>query len=362
MNTKELLLELKKKLRKEEQSIKPSIDFSKYDINLKRNDFFSWLRKSELKINEVDIRNFIEKMAVWYEIRYPNKNIYNMFYMGKSNIANPITSSSGYGNLLSVLNEEEKNDFSRAVGLIDWNDFFDINTFIRILDDNERTYIEKPIFGFCYKFLNNQRIYFSSKGKIIEIEGNPPKYSLDLKIILDPFIGEFASSITKTLFDNGFYDDGLNIWDLIHTYEKEVLFREKLLDMVMYRIIERGHLLGVERGFLFAREFERDISIPFKYLTYSLLNKRPLINEYLKAGGSLDVDCCLYYFASKIENVEMKLEDVYHLTDKSITKEELLLRKRLIEILKEKQKNDEENEKRKVLQQRTEYLREKMMR
>ena len=342
MNTKGLLLELKKKLKKEETPIRPVVDISKYDINIKMNEFFEWLKKSNLRIDENDIRNFIEKMAVWYELRYPNKNIYNMFYMGKSNIANPITSSSGYGDLLSVLNEEEKNDFSRAVGLIDWNDFFDINTFIRTLDDNEKSYIEKPIFGFCYKFENNQRIYFSSKGNVIEIEGTSPKYGLDLKEILTPYIGEYATSITKELYDNGFFEDGLNIWDMVHTYEKEVLFREKLLDIVMYRIIERGHLLGVERGFLFAKEFKRDISIPFKYLTYNLLNKRPLINEYLKAGGSLDLVCCLYYFSNKIENVEMKLEDIYHLTDKSITNEEKLLRERLIAILKEKEGKEDE--------------------
>ena len=57
-----------------------------------------------------------------------------------------------------------------------------------------------------------------------------------------------------------------------------------MLDAVMYRIIERGgNRMGPRRGFLFAKEFGRNIDIPMMYgVDYSDPGLRSFIIEYIK--------------------------------------------------------------------------------
>ena len=92
-----------------------------------------------------------------------------------------------------------------------------------------------------------------------------------------------------------FYD---RLCSVIKEYDDQVVCKEKLLDFVMYRIIERGgNRLGPRRGFLFAKEFGRNIDIPMMYgVDFSDPGLRLFMNEYLKAGGSMDLKCYNGYF------------------------------------------------------------------
>ena len=105
----------------------------------------------------------------------------------------------------------------------------------------------------------------------------------------------------------------------------------------MYRIIERGgNRIGPRRGFLFAKEFNRDIDIPMSYgFDYSDPELKAFINEYIKAGGSKDLKCYEDYFwkinnKDKVNTVSIQ-KILLDLND--YTSEEIELYQKLVNVL-----------------------------
>ena len=109
----------------------------------------------------------------------------------------------------------------------------------------------------------------------------------------------------------------------------------------MYRIIERGgNKIGPRRAFMFAKEFDRDISIPMKYgVDIYDPGLRNFINEYLKAGGSKDLVCIKNYFIdnnkdeSEYETITISelLKEIWDSNDEKYTSEEKEVFKRLVD-------------------------------
>ena len=89
-------------------------------------------------------------------------------------------------------------------------------------------------------------------------------------------------------------------------YENRVIFKEELLNAIMYKIIDRGgNRFGPRRAFLFAKEFNANPSIPMIYgIDMHSPGQRTFINEYLKAGGSKDLVCYKNYFYGDQTNPE----------------------------------------------------------
>lgn len=125
---------------------------------------------------------------------------------------------------------------------------------------------------------------------------------------------------------------------------------EEILNCAMYRIIERGgNRIGPKRAFLFAKEFGRDISIPMMYaIDYSDPGLRLFINEYIKAGGSKDLECLVGYFSKVSKDEPLEKVSIQKLllmlpnnTTSFYTEEEKELHQRLIHSLKKaSQKKD----------------------
>ena len=94
----------------------------------------------------------------------------------------------------------------------------------------------------------------------------------------------------------------------INEANKWIQQKEGILDCAMYRIIERGgNRIGPRRAFLFAKEFGRNIDIPMMYaVDRSDPGLRLFMNEYIKSGGSKDLECYVGYFsrASKKEKLD----------------------------------------------------------
>ena len=106
----------------------------------------------------------------------------------------------------------------------------------------------------------------------------------------------------------------------------------------MYRIIERGgNRIGPRRGFIFAKEFNRNIDIPMQYgIDRSDPGLRDFINEYLKAGGNTSLACYDDYFYNKNKsNInKVKLHDILKIENNyRYTPEEQQLHQRLVNIL-----------------------------
>ena len=110
----------------------------------------------------------------------------------------------------------------------------------------------------------------------------------------------------------------------------------------MYRIIERGgNRIGPRRGFIFAKEFNRNIDIPMMYaVDTSDPGLRTFMNEYLKSGGRTDLICYENYFRRKSNHpilrkttVRKLVRDLWNNAATKYTKEEDELHQRLVDTL-----------------------------
>ena len=285
-------------------------------LNDKVDEFINWYFENMVKGHYTDIgefhqpiemRNFIEKMAVWYELRYPDYEInrlMNYTDQEPSEINKIMFQDNKYlSDLLDVNSQVEK---------IEWDKFYNTDVFIKSLSPREICYITKPRY--------NDTAYLNP---------NYGKEHLHLTndgiVCMSEYITSYTNSVIKDKDLEGlhirevielFKESGINLPEnnglekAIESFEKRNYQKEEMLNCVMYRIIERGgNRIGPRRGFLFAKEFRRNIDVPMMYsVDSSDPGLRLFMNEYLKAGGSKDLECYVGYF-SRVNNEE-KLETI----------------------------------------------------
>lgn len=271
------IIKLRNIIKRNKSNTKGEINqFSIFDIDLKFKEFDDWCINNITNYDKKIIFNFIEKMSIWYEMRYSNQQIDNIFHIEDISLdKNEFIDSKAIMDVKNVLNDNEKEIFSESINLLKWNDLFDFSTFYNTLNDYEK--------------------------------------------------------------------DLLNI-NSSSTLEEKIL-KDKILDMVLYKIIKNGDIVsGVERGFLFAKEFNRDLTIPFKYISRSPIRYKDMFLDLIKNGISLDFTCCMYYFSERIENVLRNASDIY-IEIFDTKKHKIELEKNIIDLINLKL----ENEKSKIL-------------
>ena len=330
------------------------------DLDDKVDNFIDWYFENMVKGHYTDVgefqepndmRNFIEKMAVWYELRYPDYEI-NRLMPGSgqevTEISDVMFNSNNYINELF-----DKNDDVRA---IDWDKFYNTHAFIKSLPGNEKYYLEKAKYSdYTRLFIDDYReiiICLTSNGCVKGIR----------ETYLAPINGKYLDSSELI---------GMNIKDVIvilkkkynctdkqlkcmieeiNDYDNKIMFKEELLNCVMYRIIERGgNRVGPRRGFLFAKEFGRNIDIPMMYaIDRSDPGLRLFINEYIKAGGSKDLICYIGYFSriNKMKKLDtISIQDLILIQNNNAatfyTPEETALHQRLVNALASQIDQDE---------------------
>ena len=294
----------------------------------------------------IELRNFIEKVAVWYELRYPDYEI-NRLMPGSSqellDVNNEMFNYNSYINDVLDKNSE--------VRLLEWDRFYNKETFINSLPWEERYRLERadytnlvyldPSLRF-YNSLEANRVsphlHLTSEGYIREAEGIS-FFTNDL-IKDDELKGKHVKELLKLLKDNNItLPEDNELERAINFADRFQEDRDRFLDAVMYRIIERGgNRIGPRRAFLFAKEFDRNIDIPMAYgVDRTDPGLRDFINTYLKAGGSLYLNCYVNYFFGNdkktIINTET-IEDLLKIKDK-YTEEEKQLQQRLADTLSE---------------------------
>jgi len=265
------------------------------DLDNKVDDFIDWYYNNMVKGNYTNIgeyykpnelKNFIEKMAVWYELRYPNYEI------------NRLMPGSSQENI--HIDEIMFKDI-QSLNKLNWNEFYNTNAFINSLPHDERYFLSDAYYNniiYIDQYFSSAHFHLSSNGIILESEGieGYSKFKVKDKDLVGVNIKDALSLLEK----NGIKLRKINeINNAIKLYEKKVYFKDELLNCVMYRIIERGgNRFGPRRAFLFAKEFGRNIDIPMKYgIDYSDPGLGHFINEYIKAGGSKDLICYVGYFS-----------------------------------------------------------------
>ncbi len=265
-----------------------------YELNDKVDAFIKWYYDNDKfsyfgKANRM--RDFIEKMAVWYELRYPDyeieRKMFDVEIISGKEISKIMFQDNEYINTLL--------DNSSKISEFDWSKFYSAKAFISSLPNSERIYF-KPRFQKSFYLGENFYVRLSRKGtvlEIIDILGD-----LDLLIASDNIIGKNIKDVVKIFEDNGIeIKENSDVKRIIKLYDNWVYQKDEMLNCVMYRIIERGgNRIGPRRGFLFAKEFNRNIDIP---MIYGIDTSDPMLGdfimEYLKAGGNEDLICLYGY-------------------------------------------------------------------
>jgi len=289
--------------------------YKSISLDAKVDDYIKWNYENMVKgqytdIGEywkpIELRNFIEKMAVWYELRYPDYEINRLMPgsgQSSTKISEVMFNSNNYINDLF-----DANDNVRA---IDWDEFYNTNVFIKSLPWEERYRFQRAKYKdlvyldpnyILYSPMEVERktahLHLTPNGFVKEAEG-VDCYS-KFKVTNEELKGMHVKEVVELLKEKGITLPSDNeLESAINNVERFIKEKEGMLDAVMYRIIERGgNRMGPRRGFLFAKEFGRNIDIPMMYaIDHSDPGLRLFMNEYIKAGGSKDLICYVGYFS-----------------------------------------------------------------
>ena len=243
----------------------------------------------------IEMRNFIEKMAVWYELRYPSYEI-NRLMPGsdqeQSIIDDIMFKDNVYLNETLGIDNDAKD--------LKWSKFYDFNTFFKSLPSEEAYLLTKPTYPNHIYLGESCYLYLDSYGYVQRAKGLS-EYTGSI-IGEDDVEGLHIKDVAKLLKMTNVNNN--NIVNTIEYFDKRCYQLEKTLDAVMYRIIERGgNRIGPRRGLLFAKEFGRNIDIPMMYgIDRSDARLENFINEYINAGGNENLICYEDYFRTSAKS------------------------------------------------------------
>lgn len=199
-----------------------------------------------------DIRNFIEKMVGWFELRYPDCEIKKIF--GSTNVELDVTKEIFYNNphIAYIL----KNSMTEID--LKWHDFYNYDAFYASLSEEEKRFIKEP----CYP----DTVYLYSKSPD-HVHLSPEGY---VEIYEFTFYNNLV--ITTTYQDENYHiekfiemleekgkpiDANSEVYKAINLYSNQNRLRNNMIECVMYRIMMRGDKResSLRRAYLFAKEF-----------------------------------------------------------------------------------------------------------
>ncbi len=302
MNIMDELLNLKNKLK--------SACIPSYDLNNKVDEFIDWYANNIIGGEYTDIRehfsikmrNFIEKIAVWYELRYPDYEVNRIMHctdQESKKVSDEMFNKNNYINQLFDLDSE--------VRIPDWDEFYNAKAFINSLPIDEQWYFKIPEYRDIVYWNRNKNIshlHLSKNGTVVKSE----MYSVIPGLSNNDFEGKNIKDVVKMINDKGIkFPENSEFIKAINDYDNMSYQKEEMLNCVMYRIIERGgNRIGPRRAFLFAKEFGRNIDIPMMYgVDFSDPGLMLFIDEYIKAGGSKNLKCYEEYFSKNKKNQKL---------------------------------------------------------
>lgn len=268
----------------------------------------------------IEMKNFIEKMAVWYELRYPSYEI-NRLMPGSDQENSKIDDIMFKYNIYLNENLGIDNDAKD----LKWSKFYDFNTFFKSLPSEEAYLLTEPTYPNHIYLGKSCYLYLDSYGHVQRAKGLS-EYTGQI-IVEDDVEGLHIKDAVKLLKMTSVNSD--NVMNTIEYVDKRKYQLEKMLDAVMYRIIERGgNRIGPRRGLIFAKEFGRNIDIPMMYgIDTSDPGLENFINEYINAGGNENLVCYENYF-NRIYNSGLdtvSISDIIH--PKKDDDEKILIKK-----------------------------------
>ena len=246
----------------------------------------------------IEMRNFIEKMAVWYELRYPSYEI-NRLMPGsgqeQSIIDDIMFKDNVYLNETLGIDNDAKD--------LKWSKFYDFNTFFKSLPSEEAYLLTEPTYPNHIYLGESCYLYLDSYGHIQKSEGLS-EYTDQIMEDDDIECLHIKDAVKLLNEINIDLDKDSNVMNTIEYVDKRKYQLEKMLDAVMYRIIERGGTrFGPRRGLIFVKEFGRNIDIPMMYgIDTTDPGLESFINEYINAGGNENLICYEDYFRTSAKS------------------------------------------------------------
>lgn len=227
-------------------------------LDIKIENFTKSHTKTFQESNE--LKNMIEKMAVWYEIKFPSY------------------------------------DITEEIKKTPWQKLYKNKKFYNSLTDKEKEYLIEPVYPTVLwehygKYIH---IHLSEDGKLEEVE---KYYQTDKngKYINNPNISDDK---IEEIIEN-LYDKIDNLEEKNQKYKNQEKFIKGLMECVMYKVIDRGgSIIGPRRGLIFAQKFGTNIDVPMKYgFDTNDAELKEFINCYFSLGGNRNVVCYVNYFA-----------------------------------------------------------------
>lgn len=312
-------------------------------LDAKVNNYIDWYYENYIKGSYgvglvLNLKNFIEKMAVWYELRYPDYEVQRI-------LSNYVSEDKNINTIMFKDNKYLKDVFesNSDISYLDWCDFYNANVFFKSLTFNERAFITAPVYspGLYPKDDYNSVIYLTSDGFVTQFEGleDLKTYNIANEDLINKHITEVLKLMKEKHVNLSIVDE---LEYEISRYNRDIYKKDEFLNAVMYRIMERGGAsIGPRRAFLFAQEFNRNIDIPLIYgINLSDPGLRSFMNAYLKAGGSKDLECYTnYYYHTKQSEPLKKIKIQYLIINRwndlahKYTEEETKLHQNLVNLL-----------------------------
>ena len=292
------------------KEMKGTIKYKTVSLDNKLKEYYNWCAKNMIssdcdKKHRIDKeKKFIEKVATWYELRYPNYEVNRLMpCIGQeyTKIDDVMFKNNAYVTDLLGDNTDAKE--------LEWADFYNSHAFIKSLPGEEQHKFDRPAYTTYPLYLIGNKDLFSG-------EANYDTYIYFPHIHLAN-TGRITEAESITIFTNGVIKDeelvGLHVTDAIklfnergiklpahneiepaiNKYNRQVEYKERMLDAIMYKIIQNGgKRIGPRRAFLFAKEFGRNIDVPMQYgIDTTDKNLRLFIYDYLKMGGDINLVC-----------------------------------------------------------------------
>lgn len=335
-------------LSKEEMDKEFSKELPEF-LDDKINEYLEWYYRNMIKgkYSKKDeyskissLQNFIDKMAIWYELRYPNYEVNKIIpykEQEEKNVDEEMFEKNPYVN-----KELEEDSLTKA---LNWDEFYNTSVFVRSLPEEEKSFLKRPQYRKNNEVeIANKKYHISSNGTVVDEKSSDKICLYDKDGRAFEFNGLKIEQLFRLLNLENFDISRQTLKELremVIEYKNEQRSKNDLLNAVMYKIIERGGpKLGARRALLFAKEFGRNVNIPMQYGVYDSDNyQRALINEYVKMGGSKYLKCYVNYKTSnkkqklEVKTIEELLESKNLNTKESYTNEEKEMHQKLVNVL-----------------------------
>ncbi len=218
--------------------------------------------------------NFTTKMSFWYEMKFTDPQVYNIFMNKNLKLQAEFFASSD-------------------------DAIYDTSSFINKYIPNEKHMLKKATYPKIIYFIDKQYLEISPKGIIKHA------HNFDNKKHRQAFVGKHITEVPSIAKQLGIEFNEESIKSEIDKYKTNIKLREIILDTIMYKIIKHGGIrIGPRRALLFTKEFNRNIDFPMQYaIDTTDANDITLIKIYLNNGGKKNLELFINYFCEGIENI-----------------------------------------------------------